>query len=462
MILTGLSPLQRNALIMVLINALTTPLMLSSVNVALPSIAKDLNMNAVLLSWIPMAYLMASAMFVLVFGFLADMLGRKKVFLFGTACAVITSIFAAMANSGELLILLRFLQGISAAMLYATQVAIISSVFPPAKRGSAIGLMVSVLYLGLAAGPLIGGILIEQFGWRSCFLFQIPLALIALYLGLFKVPGDWTNEKDLSFSDLDVKGASIYAFAILALSVGVSTLPSITSLIAIIIGLIGFWLFFKIENVVEHPIFDTSLFKSNRIFSQSCLASFLMYTATFANVVLVSLYLQYLKGYSASTTGLIMMTQALVMAIFSPIAGKLSDRIEPRILSSFGIALTIIGLLLLASMNANSSDVALILALVFTGAGFGLFSSPNTNAIMSAVEKSQYGVAAGANATMRVVGQMASMIMVTLIMSLLIGPVEISPENYGQLQNVIRISFLIAALICLPGMFLSLTRGRMH
>ena len=347
-------------------------------------------------------------------------------------------------------------------MLYATQVAIISSVFPPAKRGSAIGLMVSVLYLGLAAGPRSGGILIEQFGWRSCFLFQIPLAFIALYLGLFKVPGDWTNEKDLSFSDLDIKGALIYAFAILALSVGVSTLPSSTSLILIIIGLIGFWLFFKIENVVEHPIFDTSLFKSNRIFSQSCLASFLMYTATFANVVLVSLYLQYLKGYSASTTGLIMMTQALVMAIFSPIAGKLSDRIEPRILSSFGIALTVIGLLLLASMNANSSDFSLILALIFTGAGFGLFSSPNTNAIMSAVEKSQYGVAAGANATMRVVGQMASMIMVTLIMSLLIGPVEISPENYGQLQNVIRISFLIAAFICLPGIYFSLTRGRMR
>ena len=178
---------------------------------------------------------------------------------------------------------------------------------------------------------------------------------------------------------------------------------------------------------------------------------------------LVSLYLQYLKGYSASTTGLIMMTQALVYGNFlSHSLANFSDRIEPRILSSFGIALTVIGLLLLASMNANSSDFSLILALIFTGAGFGLFSSPNTNAIMSAVEKSQYGVAAGANATMRVVGQMASMIMVTLIMSLLIGPVEISPENYGQLQNVIRISFLIAAFICLPGIYFSLTRGRMR
>ncbi len=463
MIFQGLSPLQRNVLIMVLINALTTPLMLSSVNVALPSIAKDLSMNAVQLSWVPMAYLMAGAMFVLIFGRLADMFGRKKIFLIGTTCAMITSIGAALSSSGELLILFRFLQGMSAAMLYATQVAIISSVFPPAKRGAAIGVMISTLYFGLAAGPFFGGILIDKFGWPACFIFQIPLVLVVLYLGMIKIQGDWDDHESVhTFSDLDVKGATVYAFSIAALAIGVSTLPTSSSFIVFLLGISGLWAFIKIEKVVGHPIFDLSLFSNNRIFSLSCLASFLMYTATFANVVLVSLYLQYLKEYSASSAGLIMMTQPLVMALFSPIAGKLSDRIEPRILASFGIGLTVIGLILLATMNSNTSDVTLITALIITGAGFGLFSSPNTNAIMSAVEKPQYGIAAGTNATMRVVGQMASMIMVTLLMSLMIGPVEITPEQYPELGNVIRVSFLIAAFICLPGIYFSLTRGRMR
>lgn len=463
MIFKGLSPLQRNVLIMVLINALTTPLMLSSVNVALPSIAKDLSMNAVQLSWVPMAYLMAGAMFVLIFGRLADMFGRKKIFLIGTTCAVITSIGAALSNSGELLILFRFLQGISAAMLYATQVAIISSVFPPAKRGAAIGVMISTLYFGLAAGPFFGGILIDKFGWPACFIFQIPLVLVVLYLGLIKIQGDWDNHESVhTISDLDVKGATVYALSIAALAIGVSTLPTSSSFIVFLLGVFGLWAFKKIEKVVDHPIFDLSLFSDNRIFTLSCLASFLMYTATFANVVLVSLYLQYLKEYSASTAGLIMMTQPLVMALFSPIAGKLSDHIEPRVLASFGIGLTVIGLVLLATMNGNTSDATLITALIITGAGFGLFSSPNTNAIMSAVKKPQYGIAAGTNATMRVVGQMASMIMVTLLMSLMIGPVEITPEHYPELGNVIRVSFLIAAVICLPGIYFSLTRGRMR
>ncbi len=463
MILEGLTSLQRNVLVMILINALTTPLMLSSVNVALPSIATDLSMNAVQLSWIPMAYLMAGAMFVLIFGRLADMFGRKKVFLIGTSCAVITSIGAALSTSGEFLILFRFLQGISAAMLYATQAAIISSVFPPAKRGAAIGIMISTLYFGLAAGPFVGGILIEQFGWQACFIFQIPLVLIVLYLGLIKIQADWDDHEVVhTIRDLDVKGATIYALSIAALAIGVSTLPNTSSYILFILGLTGFWVFIKIEKVVDHPVLDLSLFSDNRIFTLSCLASFLMYTATFANVVLVSLYLQYLKGYPASTAGLVMMTQPLIMALFSPLAGRLSDRIEPRVLASYGIALTIIGLILLASMNSHSSTYILITALIITGAGFGLFSSPNTNAIMGAVEKKQYGIAAGTNATMRVVGQMASMIMVTLIMTLMIGPVEIAPENYAQLQNVIRITFVLAALICLPGIYFSLSRGKMH
>lgn len=453
------TPLQNAALIMVLLNGFTTPLMLSAANVALPAIARDLNMNAVNLSWVPMAYLMASAMFVLIFGRLADMYGRKRIFMAGTTSVIITSILAAMSQSEEFLLVSRFLQGISAAMLYATQIAIVSSVFPPAKRGHAIGLTVSTIYLGLTCGPVLGGFLIDSFGWRASFVFHIPLALVVLLIGLYKVPGEWRAEEKGHF---DIKGSVIYALSIVGLCLGVSVLPKLISLVFIIPGILGIVIFFYHAKHDEHPIFDVRLFFTNRVFTLSCLAALILYTATFANVVLISLYLQYLKGFSASIAGLFMMIQPLTMAIFSPMAGRLSDRVEPRVIASSGMVLTAAGLSMLAMLNGVSSTYYLTGALVTTGLGFSFFSSPNTNAIMSAVEKRYYGSASGSIATMRVLGQMSSMILVTLIFALYIGQVQIQPANYGDLQLAIHVCFIIAACLCVPGFIFSLSRGRMH
>ena len=453
------SPLQQATLTMVLVNAFTTPLMLSAANVALPAIAKDLRLDAVMLSWIPMAFLMASAMFVLIFGRLADMYGRKRIFLAGTASVIVTSLFAALSTNGELLISARFLQGMSAAMLYATQVAIVSSVFPADKRGQVIGLTVSTIYLGLTCGPLLGGYLIDAFGWRISFVFHIPLAVVVLLIGFLKVSGEWSAEERGSF---DLKGSVLYGVSIIFLCVGVSTLPGKDSLLAIIIGLAGIWVFFQVARRTTHPVFDVRLFFTNRVFTFSCLASMIIYTAIFANVVLVSLYLQYLKGFSASHAGIIMMTQPLTMAIFSPFAGRLSDRVEPRIIASIGMGVTAIGLVLLTQINGMSSVTYLISALIITGLGFSLFSSPNANAIMSAVEKRYYGSATGSLATMRVLGQMSSMALVTLVFALLIGQVEIQPSNYAKLEQAIRIIFAIAAGLCVPGFVFSLVRGKMH
>ena len=226
--------LQRLTLTMVLLNAFTTPLMLSAVNVALPAIAKDLSMNAVQLSWVPMAYLMASAMFVLIFGRLADMVGRKRIFLIGTSSVIVTSLIGAFSDSSAMLISARFLQGVSAAMLYATQVAIVTSVFPPAKRGQAIGLTVSTIYLGLTIGPVIGGYVIDTFGWRACFMVHIPLAVIVLCLGAFFVKGEWSADERGSF---DLLGAIMYSFSILLLCLGVSWLSSNLSYISLAVSI---------------------------------------------------------------------------------------------------------------------------------------------------------------------------------------------------------------------------------
>jgi len=450
--------LQRITLTMVLLNAFTTPLMLSAVNVALSSIATDLSMNAVLLSWVPMAYLMASAMFVLIFGRVADMVGRKRIFLIGTCCVIITSLIAAFAVNGTMLIAARFLQGVSAAMLYATQIAIVSSVFPPAKRGHAIGLTVSTIYLGLTIGPLIGGYVIDEFGWRASFMVHIPLAIIVLIIGLLYVKGEWSADERGSF---DLFGAVLYAFSILIVCIGVTYLPSTLSFIFLAISVFGFVFFFLFERVHKHPIFDVTLFFTNRVFTFSCLASLIIYTATFANVVQVSLYLQYLKGLSATSAGVIMMCQPLTMALFSPLAGRLSDKFEPKYLATAGMAISACGLILLSNLQTESGLDYLIFALVTTGFGFSLFSSPNVNAIMRSVEKRYYGTATSVMATMRLVGQMSSMVLVTLIFAIIIGSVEITPENYEALEKAIRLTFTIAAMLCLPGLYFSIARGNM-
>lgn len=444
---------------MVLLNSFTTPLMLSAVNVALPSIAQDLSLDAVAISWVPLAYLMASAMFVLICGRLADMYGRKRIFLLGTAAVIVTSIIAALSINSAMLLSARFLQGISAAMLYATQMAIVSSVYPPDQRGRAIGMAVSAVYVGLAAGPLVGGFVTETLGWRFNFLLQLPLAVIVLYLGHRKVKQEWSAGIS---SIIDFKGAGYYSFGILVFCFGVSRLPEPSAFVLIAAGIASLIWFVQHSRNSLNPIWDVNLFFGNRVFTLSCIASLLMYSATYANVVLLSLYLQYLKQLPASSAGMIMMIQPVIMALLAPVMGKLSDSLEPRVLASAGMSLTAAGLITLALLNSNSSLVVVIIALLMTGAGFSLFSPPNTNAIMGSVDKKNFGSASGAVATMRNMGQLISMVVVTLAMTLVMGETQINPDNYPQLETAIRLSFTIAAVICLPGIFFSLARGRLH
>jgi EmrB/QacA subfamily drug resistance transporter len=457
--MTAEKSLQRAALTMVILNGLSMPMMLSAVNVALPAIAESLAMDAVLVSWVPMGYLMASAALVLLFGRLADLFGRKRIFLIGTASLIVTSIFAAFAQSGEMLIALRILQGASAAMLYATYVALISSVFSPAQRGRMIGLTVSVIYLGLTCGPLIGGWCTETFGWQSTFLIHVPLCLAALIVGLFFVPGEWRAEHPGRF---DYLGAALYIGAIVAFMYGVSALPEGRGILLIVAGLVGFWLFFRHQHGRTDPLIDVTLFYTNRIFTFSCLAAFIMYTATFANVVLISLYLQYLQGLTPKLAGVVMIAQPATMTLFSGYAGKLSDSIEPRVIASAGLTITAVGLAFLASLDTESSIVNVVLCLMATGLGFALFTSPNANAIMGSVEPHHYGAAGASVATTRILGQTCSMGIVAMMFALTMGPVQITPAIYGDLARGIRLSFILCTALCIPGIFFSLVRGRVR
>jgi MFS family permease len=209
----------------------------------------------------------------------------------------------------------------------------------------------------------------------------------------------------------------------------------------------------------KSPVFPVDLFITNRVFAFSSLAAFINYSATFAITFLLSLYLQHIKGLGPRDAGLILISQPVVMAACSPVAGWLSDKIEPRIVATAGMLLTTIGLVPFIFLNQGSSIPFLFTGLVILGIGFGLFSSPNMNAIMGSVEKKFYGLASGAVGTMRLLGMMISMGMATVVFALFIGRVEISEANYPALVKSIGILFSLFSLMCFGGIFASMVRG---
>lgn len=434
-------------------------MMLSASNAALPVISEDLQLSAVALSWVPMAYLMTCAMSILIAGRLADLYGRKRIFLIGTTCVIATSLLAAFSNNATSLITARSLQGVSAAMNYSTQVALVSSVMSPAVRGRAIAWVITFVYLGLSVGPFLGGLVVEWINWRGVFLIQLPLSIAALIIGLFKVKGDWHGEKKGGF---DLPGAFYYAIGIALVCIAVSQIPHWHAALILFfgIGMIAFFVFHSRRK--SFPLWDVSLLFSNRIFSLSCLAAFIIYSATYANVVLISLYLQFIKQYSASAAGAVMMIQPLMMALFSPLAGRLAERVDARVLASVGMGLTGLSLLLLSFIDQDSGLLNIVLPLMLTGLGFSLFSSPNVNAVMGSVPPKLFGSAGATIATMRILGQLASMALVALCIAIILGPVQITQSHHEALGQVIRVCFLIAAIMCIPGLISSLARGRIR
>ncbi|GAB4326963.1 MAG: MFS transporter [Candidatus Zixiibacteriota bacterium] len=428
----------------------------SSINVALPPIAEEFAADALTMSWVPTVYLLAAAVFLLPFGRLADLYGRKRIFGIGIAVYSIGSLLAAMAPSILWLIILRILQGIGGSMIFGTGVAIVTSVYPPAQRGKALGIIVGAVYLGLSLGPFIGGILTHNFGWRSLFLVNVVMGLIPLVLVLWRVHGEWRSDDRGRF---DLGGGFIYGIGLILLMYGFSQLPGIRGAIFAAAGGIGIFVFVVWENRVASPLLNMGLFRQNTLFAFSNLAALINYSATFAVTFLVSLYLQYTKGFSTQEAGTVLVAQPVMMALLSPWAGRLSDRIQSRIVASIGMAATVVGLLLLSALRQDSPLWYVLLCLVCNGIGFGLFSSPNTNAVMGSITKQYYGVASATVATMRLTGQMLSMGVAMLVLAIFVGPVAITPEYYPAFIDSCRTTFLIFAGLCIVGVYVSLKRG---
>jgi MFS family permease len=243
---------------------------------------------------------------------------------------------------------------------------------------------------------------------------------------------------------------------------GFSLLPDVAGVGLILAGVAGLGLFAAYELKVTQPVLKLELFSKNRTFAFSSLAALINYSATSAVTFLLSLYLQYLKAFTPQQAGLVLIAQPIVQASFSPMAGRLSDRVEPRIVASLGMTLTSTGLLSLILVSTSTPLWTIVFRLVVLGFGFALFSSPNMNAIMTSVQKRDYGVASGIAGTARLVGQMLSMGITMLLFALYIGRVEITPEVYPLFLSSMRTAFAVFAGLSIGGIFASLARGRIR
>ncbi|MFA8434564.1 MAG: MFS transporter [Marinifilaceae bacterium] len=450
---------KRAALLIATMASFTGPFMISSINIALPVIEKEFQLNAILLSWIVNSFLLSTAVFLVPAGRMADLYGRKLLFKWGIILFSISTLLCGLSNNIIQLILFRTLQGMSGAMIMTTGVAILISVFPANERGRVLGINVAAVYTGLSMGPFAGGLLTQHLGWRSVFYTTVPLSLLIVYFTVYRLKGEWADAKGEKF---DLTGTLIYAMALIALVYGASVLPSILGVILILTGILLLWIFARWELSHKFPVFEVKLFKGNRVFAFSNLAALINYSATFAITFLLSLYLQNILGLSPQNAGFVLVSQPVIMAIFSPYAGRLSDRVEPRIIASLGMAITAIGLILFIFTNSETSLTYIVMALVLLGFGFALFSSPNMNTIMSSVEKRFYGIASGSAATMRLLGQMMSMAIATLLFALFLGKEPINTSNIPAFITSIKWAFGIFSVLCITGIYFSMARGELH
>jgi len=448
--------LKRSVLVVTAFAAFLTPFLGSAVNLALPAIDREFNTTAIELGWIPSSFILSSAMFLLPFGRLADIVGRKKIFTYGISLFTISTFLIIFSWNIESLIIFRIVQGISGAMIFGTSLAILTSVFEPGERGRAMGINITAVYTGLSSGPVIGGLLTQYFGWRSIFIFLVPVGIASLYLIFKMMKPEWSEARGEKF---DWTGSVIYGLSIASFMYGFSKLPSAQGWTFLGLALLFAILFVLVEKRIKNPVFEIRLILRNRVFAFSGIAALIHYSATAATGFFISLYLQYLKGFDAQTAGFIMISQPVMMALLSPLAGKLSDRYNPGVIASSGMGLTATGLIMLCFINEMTAIYLIIIMLVIMGVGFALFSSPNSNAIMSSVEKKYLGVASGVVGTMRMVGQMLSLGIAMMLLALYMGDESIVPETYPSLISTMRTGFSIFSVLCILGIFASLARN---
>jgi MFS family permease len=375
-----------------------------------------------------------------------------------------------------LLIAFRGVQGVGGAMIFATNIAMLIDTFPANMRGRVLGIATAMVYIGASLGPVIGGFITHQFGWRSVLMLITALSVCAFIIAIARLPkepaqgagsgagmgsgvdagaGDETKQR------LGPVSVILYIVSVVLVLYGFTTLTqNIFSYIALGAGAVLLVLFVRYESTAKAPVVQIRLFRGDPNFLLSNLAALLNYSATFAVSYLLSIYLQLVAGYAADVSGLILIAQPIVQAVVAPIAGRISDRRSPYLLASAGMALCAATLFILIFVGIDTSLPVILAALMIAGVGIGLFSPSNTNAIMSSVQPRDYGSASSLTSTMRTFGQVFAMAIITIVMNFVIGNTPIAEVPHEKIVESMHTGFIIFCAICAVGIFISLNRKK--
>lgn len=448
-------------LVAVGIGTFMTALDTSVVNTVLPVIGQNFNKAITTVEWVITIYLLVLSGLLLSFGRLGDMRGHKTIYLTGFAVFMAGSFFSGAAPTVNFLIISRGLQALGAAMIAANSPAILTKSFPVEQRGQALGLQATMTYLGLTAGPSLGGWLASLLGWRIVFYINLPVGVIAIWLSSRFISGDSNRTNAERF---DFAGALTFLLGLGALLLGLNqgeewgwtSLP----ILALLIGaLVLLSLFVYIQKHAQHPMLDLSLF-GNLSFSMTTASAVINYIGVYSSIFLMPYYLIQGRGFTAAHAGLILSAQPVIMAIIAPISGTLSDRIGTRAPAVVGMAVLSAGLYTLSRLDADSSILSVIGALAIVGLGTGAFISPNNSALMGSAPKSRQGIAAGILATARNFGMVLGVGIAGAVYTIVSnnGTSSAGAAQSGSIFTALAMGFLVSALITLLGIFTGLVR----
>lgn len=450
-----------HAMFVVSIGTFMATLDASIVNLALPILRDYFNTDISTIEWVMLSYLLTVTTLLLTLGRLSDMYGRKSMFLAGLLIFTLGSGLCSLSASAGQLISFRVVQGLGAAMLMANSLAIITDVFPHTERGKALGLIGTVVSIGYITGPVLGGFLIGWMGWKSIFYINIPVGLLGTVYAWKTLKSDQLHVSQ----KFDIRGAILMFLSLISLVLAITQgqalgwdSPAIIDL-SLLFAVFLVW-FVVVEKRADQPMVELSLFQ-NRPFSASNASGFLSFTAMFAVILLMPFYMDEILGYSPEHMGMVFVAIPLVMALVAPVSGWISDRTNSFLLSSLGMAVTCMALLLLGNLNQDAAFLDIVIRMGMIGLGMGLFQSPNNSIVMGSVPKERLGIAGGMLAMVRNLG------MVTGIA--ISGAVFTSGLQSNQAAGLVyeaaflggfHDAFMVAAVICSVGVITSLMRGK--
>ena len=439
------------------ISGLITPLLSTMMNLSLVSIGDSFGVGSHQLAYVNTAFLLSSVVFMVPLARAGDIVGKKKMFLMGLVAIAVACVLASVSPSFLWLVACRVMMGFGSAALVTTSVSLITDVFPRESRGGAIGLQTMCVYIGLSLGPPLGGTLNDMIGWHALFLFVVPLAVVS-FICMLSFRHEICPSAGRSF---DGKGGVLYGIGILLAMGGVINMPEVWAVAMLVVGIAVIALFARWEARAPDHLLDVRLFKS-KVFAGSCLATFLNYAASYSISYFLALYLQEIGAISATEAGMMMLVQAALQAVVTPLFGQLSDRVEDkRILPTAGMAITGAGVSLFLFYGIEVDYVLVVATMLIVGFGLGMFSAPNTSVVMGSVRPEETGEASAMVAVMRQSGMMVSMGIAMLFISVIMGGSDnLVPENYGSFLDVIHISFAVCLGMCVVGTLASFLRGK--